>query len=142
MPGAGKPRVSRRYRKNTLVLETHFETRTGAVTLLDFMPPRGKASDVIRRVYCERGYVAMQMELILRFGYGAVVPWVSRIDGQTIKAVAGPDMVVVRGNVEMHGENLSTVSKFKLKKGELGIFRSATSSPICRRPSPPMSPHR
>jgi len=63
--------------------------------LIDFMTPRGKASDIIRMVQCERGSVAMRMELILRFGYGSVVPWVSRVDQQTIQAVAGPDIGAV-----------------------------------------------
>src|SRR5438045_1733293 len=71
-PQDGKARVSRRYRENTLILETRFETDSGVALLVDFMPLRGKASDVIRCVSCERGRVAMRMELILRFGYGAL----------------------------------------------------------------------
>ena len=141
-PAQGRPRVSRRYRKNTLVLETHFETRTGAVTLIDFMPPRGKASDVIRRVHCERGYVAMHMELVLRFGYGAVVPWVSRIDEQTIKAVAGPDMVIAaRRRRDAWRESQHRHVNSTLKKGESGrssltlpaLASAAARAPRCRR---------
>ena len=71
-------RIRRRYRDNTLILETRFETADGAVTLIDFMPPRNQQSDLVRLVVGERGRVAMTMELILRFGYGAIVPWVAR----------------------------------------------------------------
>src|SRR5689334_3864384 len=71
-PDDAQHRVSRRYRGETLILETRFETASGVVVLIDFMPPRGKASDIIRIVHCERGVVRMHMKLILRFGYGAL----------------------------------------------------------------------
>ena len=129
-------RVTRAYRGDTLILETRFETSTGVALLVDFMPPRGKASDVIRIVRCERGHVRMCMKLVLRFGYGTVVPWVSRLDERTIKAVAGPDMVVVRGDAEMRGEALSTVSDFELRAGQ------STSFSLTYQPShlPPIEP--
>src|SRR5690606_23855840 len=73
----GQARISRRYRPDTLILETHFETASGAVTLIDFMPPRGEASDIVRIVVGERGEVRMRTELVIRFGYGAYVPWVT-----------------------------------------------------------------
>jgi GH15 family glucan-1,4-alpha-glucosidase len=119
---ADRYRITRRYRPNTLILETRFESDAGTVVLIDFMTPRDKASDIIRVAQCERGCVAMRMELILRFGYGSVVPWVSRVDQHTIQAVAGPDMVLLRSDVEMHGEDLSTVSEFKLQQGESMSF--------------------
>jgi len=72
--------VRRQYRDNTLILETHFETAEGAVTLVDFMPPRNEESDLVRLVIGERGRVPMRLELILRFGYGAIVPWVARTE--------------------------------------------------------------
>src|SRR3712207_233695 len=74
-PSAASRCSGRRYRGGTLILESRFETVSGAVTLIDFMPPRGRNSDLIRLVRGERGEVAMTMELILRFGYGATVPW-------------------------------------------------------------------
>src|SRR6185369_5335786 len=71
-------RVTRRYLPDTLILETTFETSTGVVRLVDFMPPRGQASDVVRLAMCKSGHVDMCMELVLRFGYGVTVPWVTR----------------------------------------------------------------
>ncbi|MCU1658075.1 MAG: putative glycoside hydrolase, family 15 [Pseudonocardiales bacterium] len=68
-------RSTRRYRDETFVLDTDFETPDGTVTLIDFMPPRGEASDVVRIVVGRRGRLAMQCELVLRFDYGAIVPW-------------------------------------------------------------------
>jgi len=69
---------SRRYWDNTLILETRFETASGTVALIDFMPPRGKASDVVRLVRGVSGRVKMRMELVIRFGFGADIPWVKR----------------------------------------------------------------
>src|ERR1700728_2528156 len=74
----GKAQVTRRYRPNTLVLETHFETSDGAATLVDFMPQGCRHSTVVRFVIGTRGQVPMHTEMILRFGHGAIVPWVSR----------------------------------------------------------------
>jgi GH15 family glucan-1,4-alpha-glucosidase len=136
---ADRAQVSRRYRGNTLILETRFETGSGTAMVTDFMPPRGEASDIIRMVRCDRGRVRMCMKLILRFGYGALVPWVSRLDEKTIKAVAGPDMVVVRADVEMRGESLSTVSDFELDEGEQVSF-SLTYRPSHLPPPDPPDP--
>ena len=83
-PKDGAARVRRRYRPNTLILETRFETADGAVTLIDFMPPRNDGSHLVRMVVGERGKVSMHTELVLRFGYGATVPWVTRIDDRTL----------------------------------------------------------
>ena len=66
------------------------------MTLIDFMPLRGAHSNLVRLVVGERGRVAMRTELVLRFGYGAIVPWVTRLDDGTLRAIAGPDMVVLR----------------------------------------------
>src|SRR5262247_317421 len=76
---AGAFSASRRYRPDTLVLETEFETDTGAVALVDFMPVRGSQADLVRMVVGRRGRVAMEMEFMLRFDYGASVPWVTRL---------------------------------------------------------------
>src|SRR5690348_16561238 len=98
-------RVTRRYRDGTLILETRFETESGAVKVVDFMPPRGTASDVVRRVTGERGRVPMAMELPIRFDYGANVPWVSRTEDGSLRAIAGPDMVVLRTDAPIFGED-------------------------------------
>src|SRR5688572_3810860 len=82
-------RVTRRYRPNTLILETRFETDEGVATLIDFMPLHGRTSDIMRLVVGESGRVDLRMELILRFGYGHVVPWVTRLDDGSVRAVAG-----------------------------------------------------
>src|SRR5688572_28901384 len=100
-------RTERRYREETLILETVYETDEGAVRVIDFMPPRGKAPDIVRIVEGVRGRVAMRSELIVRFDYGQIVPWVRRIDGARL-AVAGPDALCFRAPVEVHGEDLTT----------------------------------
>jgi len=114
--------ITRRYLPDTLVLETTFKTPTGAVRMLDFMPPRGKASDIVRLAMCTAGEVDMRMELVLRFGYGTTVPWVTRLDEHTQRAIAGPDMTVLRTPVEFRGENMTTVADFTLRQGETVPF--------------------
>jgi GH15 family glucan-1,4-alpha-glucosidase len=116
-PVAEDVRISRRYLPDTLVLETLFEAPEGAVRMLDFMPPRGKASDVVRLVTGLRGELAMRMELILRFGYGATVPWVTRLHGDELRAIAGPDMVVLRTGADIRGEDMTTVADFTIREG-------------------------
>ena len=118
-----KPKAIRRaYRKDTLILETTFECADGEVTLIDFMPPRGSASDIVRLVRCNSGVVAMTMELVLRFSSGSNIPWVQRLDDGSLQAIAGPDMAVLRTPVEFRGENLTTVSEFSVKAGETVPF--------------------
>jgi GH15 family glucan-1,4-alpha-glucosidase len=105
-------RVSRSYRGHTLILETRIETSEGAVTVIDFMPPRGDNSDVVRLIRGDRGRVRMRSELVLRFDYGIAVPWVNRLPDGTWRAIAGPDMVVLYTPVALHGEGLHTVAEF------------------------------
>ena len=114
----GPARVRRRYRPDTLILETEFETPEGLVALIDFMPPRGNASDVVRIVEGRRGKVEMHTELILRFDYGSIVPWMRRIEDGTRKAIAGPDMTVLRTPVNFRGEDLKTVGRFTVAAGD------------------------
>lgn len=111
-------KMSRQYRGDSLILETRFETADGAVTLIDFMPPRGQASDVVRLVRGESGRVAMHMELIIRFGLGANIPWVRRTAHDELLAISGPDMTVLRTPVELRGENMTTVADFEVSAGE------------------------
>lgn len=110
--------ITRRYRPHTLILETCFETDDGAVTLIDFMPIRERNPDCVRIVEGVRGRVTMSAELILRFGYGAVVPWVRKLGDGTLRAIAGPDMVVLRTPVHLHGENMTTVGTFTVGAGD------------------------
>jgi GH15 family glucan-1,4-alpha-glucosidase len=116
-PAQGARRTFRRYRQNTLILETRMETAEGAVTLIDFMPPRGRNSDIVRLVRGEQGLVRMRMELVLRFDYGRTVPWVNRLGDGTFRAIAGPDMVVLHTPVALHGKNLTTVAEFDVTAG-------------------------
>jgi GH15 family glucan-1,4-alpha-glucosidase len=116
-PAGGATSVRRRYRGDTLVLETEFETDDGAVRVLDFMPPRGEAPDVVRIVEGVRGRVPMTMELRLRFGYGKVVPWVYREAGDLV-AVAGPDAVWLRTPVATEGRDLATCADFTVEPGD------------------------
>jgi GH15 family glucan-1,4-alpha-glucosidase len=116
-PEAEITKCSRRYRGDTLILETRLETADGAVTLIDFMPPRGAASDIVRIVRGEHGRVAMRTELVIRFGFGINIPWVRREDGALL-AVCGPDMAVLRSPIETHGENMTTVASFEVKAGD------------------------
>ena len=121
-PRDDKARVARRYRPNTLVLETRFECGEGAVTVVDFMPMHGIHSSVVRIVVGERGRVTMCTEFVLRFGYGAIVPWVTRLDDTTLRAVAGPDMALLRTSVQLVGQNMRTVGEFTVAAGERVAF--------------------
>ena len=109
--------TGRRYRGDTLVLETEYDTSSGAVRLIDFMPPRDDRPEVIRIVEGVRGRVQMQMELVLRFDYGSIVPWVRNLDG-TLVAIAGPDAVLLRTPVELEGRNLRTYASFAVSEGD------------------------
>ena len=116
-------RTIRSYRDHTLILQTRFETGEGAVDLIDFMPPRGKASDVVRLVRGMRGRVKMRMELILRFGFGSDIPWVRKSDdGSALLAICGQDMTVLRTPVQTRGENLTTVADFCVSEGDTVPF--------------------
>ena len=121
-PSTGNPHVSRRYRAGTLILETDFATPEGLVTVIDFMPLRGAASDLVRVVVGRRGRVAMRTELILRFDYGATTPWVSRTESGLLRAVAGPDMVFLKASVPLRGEGLKTVGEFAVAPGDVATF--------------------
>jgi GH15 family glucan-1,4-alpha-glucosidase len=121
-PADGKARKSRVYRDHTLILETRFENAEGAVTVIDFMPPRGRNSDIVRLVRGERGRMTLRMELILRFDYGSVVPWVNRLPDGTFRAIAGPDMVLLHTPVRVRGKDLTTVAEFDVSEGDTTPF--------------------
>lgn len=108
---------SRRYWHNTLILETRFETASGTVDLIDFMPPRGNASDVVRLVRGVAGKVKLRMELVIRFGLGADIPWVKRTEDGALLAIAGPDMTVLRTPVQTRGEDMTTLADFEVSEG-------------------------
>jgi GH15 family glucan-1,4-alpha-glucosidase len=114
--------VSRRYRDDTLILETVFTTPEGRVLLVDFMPPKGKRSDVMRIVIGLDGRVRMRGELIIRFDYGSTVPWVTRLDDGILRSIAGPQMLVLKTQAPLRGEGLTTVSEFDVAAGERMSF--------------------
>jgi GH15 family glucan-1,4-alpha-glucosidase len=117
-PAGDIVKCSRRYRDDTLILETCFETTDGIITLTDFMPPRGKASDVVRMVRGESGRVKLRMELVIRFGFGRDIPWVRQTEDGALLAICGPDMTVLRTLVKTRGEDMTTVADFEISADE------------------------
>jgi len=119
---AGAERASRRqYADRALVLETEWDVSGGRVRVTDFMPPRRETPCLVRIVETLDGSVDMEMELVLRFDYGKLVPWVRQIGGD-VCAVSGPEGVCLRSSVPTHGENLHTVARFSVGEGEIATF--------------------
>jgi GH15 family glucan-1,4-alpha-glucosidase len=116
-PADAQAQATRRYVDDTLILETTWETADGVVRVLDFMPPRGKAPDVVRIVEGVRGRVEMRTELVIRFDYGRIVPWVRRLDGDVRLAIAGPDALCLRTPVDVRGEGMKTIAGFTVAEG-------------------------
>jgi GH15 family glucan-1,4-alpha-glucosidase len=126
--------VARSYRGDTLILETTFETQDGAVCIIDFMARREGVSDVVRLVKGLRGTVVMHTELVVRFDYGSVVPWVSRQEDGRLQFIAGPDRLLLNTQVPLTGQNMRTVGEFAVSAGqEVGFTLSWTPS---FRPAP------
>lgn len=122
-PVDGIARTNRKYRDGTLILETEFETTDGAVLLIDYMTVRkGGSSHVVRIARGLRGQVRMCSRLVMRFDYGSIVPWVNRSAPDAIKAIAGPDMVVLRSDQEFQAEGMSHASSFTLGPGQTAHF--------------------
>jgi GH15 family glucan-1,4-alpha-glucosidase len=134
----GKFKVARRYRKDTLVLETTFKTKTGKAVLIDFMPTAVGNCSVVRLVLGLEGTMRFESDLIIRFDYGISIPWVYRIDETTLAAVAGPNRLVLRTPSPLHGEDMRTVGRFTVKKGE-GVPFVLTYSPSHVPPPMPIS---
>jgi len=136
-PSAEDVRVTRRYRDGTLILETQFETPDGVVVLTDCMQRRDGFGDVLRLVRGRRGSVGMRMELSIRFGYGLTVPWVVSLPDGRLRAVAGPDQLILHTPVAHRGEDLKTIAEFQIHEGEeipfaltwAESFRPAPESP-------------
>ena len=116
--------MERRYRERSLVHELDFHTDAGVVRVIDFMPPRGTDPDIVRIVEGIEGNVPMLMELVLRFDYGSIVPWVRHVDDNTRIAVAGPDAVCLQTPVEVRGENMRTVGEFTVSAGDRAPVRA------------------
>jgi len=120
-PAARVNQVRRRYRGDSLVLETEFDTEEGRIRLLDFMPLSSRRWDIVRIVEGVSGRVRMGMELIVRFDYGSIVPWAHR-SGGTLLMTAGPDTLVLRASVAVRGENLKSVAEFCVAAGRRETF--------------------
>jgi GH15 family glucan-1,4-alpha-glucosidase len=128
--------VRRRYRGDTLVLETEFETDSGKVAVIDCMPPRTAEPDLVRAVEGRGGRVPMQLDLVIRFDYGSIVPWVRHTE-RGIRATAGPDTLYCRTPVELRGEGLRTVADFTVSQGQRVPFSLTYSR--THQPEPPAS---
>ena len=139
-PAGAVRQVTRRYRHDTLVLETIFEAEDGLVRSIEFMPPRGEAPDIVRIVEGLDGRVQMRFELVIRFDYGRTVPWVRRV-GDARVAIAGPDGLCLRTPVDVHGENLTTVATFDLEPGQRVPF-VLTWFPSSAEPPQPVDPEQ
>ena len=113
--------IRRRYRDGSLILETEFETENGSAMLTDCMIPRDGMPELLRVVTGTRGQIRMKLELVIRFDYGSVVPWVRGTE-TGISAIAGPDMIRLRADVPLHGENMKTESEFTVAEGQKFSF--------------------
>ena len=129
-PGNGRWRVAargmeratrRRYVSGTLVLETEWQTETGLIRVTDFMPPRTTQPDVVRLVHGVKGRVEVEMELVVRFDYGRMVPWARRVGGD-LMFVSGPDAVMLRTDLPTHGHDARTEAQFTIEEGQFASF--------------------
>ena len=132
-------RVTRRYRDASMVLETRFETADGEAVVIDFMARRDGVSDLVRIVRGVRGRVKMRTEIIVRFDFGAVVPWVERQDDGRLHFTAGPDRLTLATAVPLHGQDLRTLGEFDIAEGQEQAF-SMTWTPSYRADLPPPEP--
>jgi len=130
--------VTRHYSPGTLVLETEFETETGRANVVDFMPLE-EGADLVRIVVGRSGSVGFRTEFVVRFNYGATVPWVSRLPDGSIDAIAGPERLLLRSPAELYGEDLRTVGEFRVEAGESVPFVLSYGS-SSQKPPPPIDP--
>ena len=120
-PVSKPTQVRRRYRDDTLILETEFDTEEGSVRVIDFMPLSDKRWDIVRIVEGLSGRVDMRMELSVRFDYGSIVPWAHQVQG-ILSLTAGPDTIEVTASVPIEGENMHSVADFCVSAGERESF--------------------
>jgi GH15 family glucan-1,4-alpha-glucosidase len=124
-PRAAIRRVERRYRDGGLVLETTFVTEEGTVRIIDCMPPRDHTPDLVRVVEGVEGQVSLRLELVIRFDYGSIVPWVRKLPDGRLSAVGGGDALVLDTDVETHGEGYATIADFTVSAGQQLRFHLA-----------------
>jgi GH15 family glucan-1,4-alpha-glucosidase len=134
-----KAKITRRYRPGTLILETQFTTSTGSATVIDFMPVRKDHPAIFRIVRGDRGLVPMHIDLVIRFDYGRIVPWVSQGQNKTLRAIVGPHLLTFRSSIPVRGKDLRTVGDFTVKAGHYVDFHMQYSNSVDRVP-PPLKP--
>jgi GH15 family glucan-1,4-alpha-glucosidase len=132
-------RISRCYRGDSLILETTFETDSGAVCLIDFIARRENASDVVRIARGIRGNVSMRTEIVARFEYGSIVPWVVRQEDGRLQFTAGPDRLLLDTKVDLRGEDFRTVGEFELSADQQVAF-TLSWTPSYRNAPLPLQP--
>jgi GH15 family glucan-1,4-alpha-glucosidase len=133
-PKSGGPATERRYRKETLILESEWQTPEGRVRVIDFMPPRGDTPDIVRIVEGLEGSVPMWTELVIRLDYGSLVPWVRRLDVRSLLAVGGPDGLLLRTPIQLEPDDHVHLAEFNVREGDrvpfvLTWYPSHTSLP-------------
>ncbi|MFZ5730001.1 MAG: glycoside hydrolase family 15 protein [Pseudomonadota bacterium] len=139
-PAEGLAHVRRRYLDGSLILETVFETASGAVAVTDFMPVRGAASDLVRIVEGRAGRVPMEMRLDLRFDYGRCRPWIQSATPNSLRAVAGPHAAELTADAELRPAEGGATARFAVAEGERRAF-VLTYSPSHERARRPIDPH-
>ncbi|HVU79555.1 MAG TPA: glycoside hydrolase family 15 protein [Gaiellaceae bacterium] len=117
-PRNGGPATERRYREDTLILESEWQMPGGRVRVIDFMPPRETKPDIVRIVEGLDGEVDIRTELIIRLDYGSVVPWVQRLDASTLLVIGGPDALILRTPIELRPDGMTHVAEFKVRQGD------------------------
>ena len=133
-------RVTRRYLADSLVLETDFHTPRGSVRVIDFMPVSDERWDVVRIVQGLSGKVTLRMELVVRFDYGSIIPWVRRA-GDLLLITAGPDTLEFSSSVPCEGENMKTIAEFSVSRGGRETFVLNYRPSHCAA-QPPANAHR
>jgi GH15 family glucan-1,4-alpha-glucosidase len=135
-PARGGPATERRYRPDTLILESVWETPTGRVRVIDFMPPRDRRPDLVRIVEGLDGSVEMRTELLIRFDYGSVLPWMRRLDERTLLAIGGPDALTLTTPVDLQPEGMSHQAGFVVRAGDRVPFVLTWMQSYEHRPRP------
>ena len=128
--------VKRRYHPGTLILETEFQTEAGSAVIVDFMPPLDGDANLVRIVFGRSGQVMFRTEIVVRFDYGATVPWVTRTEDGTIDAIAGPERLILRTPATLHGEDLKTVGEFTVGAGQSVPFVLSHGQSFASLPAP------
>jgi GH15 family glucan-1,4-alpha-glucosidase len=117
-PAGAGPADDRCYRDDTLILESEWQTSDGRVRVIDFMPPRETTPDIVRIVEGLEGSVQMRTELVIRLDYGSVIPWVRRLDAQTLLAIGGPDGLVLRTPIDLEPDGMTHTAEFTVRAGD------------------------